>query len=96
MNLNILAAATLTPASPIAAASAQCVDCDMYPDRDRRSGGALTPADKMRLVRAYGGAPVSSGPAETLAGARDQVMQESNATLTSLKRHASRRNNSAH
>jgi len=30
----------------------------MYPDRDVLNGGALTPAGRMGLVRAYGAAPV--------------------------------------
>lgn len=64
----------------------------MYPDRDHLNGGALTPAGKMGLQRAGGAASVSSGPNEALAGMRDQVMQESDATVTRLKKHAPRRN----
>jgi hypothetical protein len=32
----------------------------MYPNRDVLNGGALTPAGRMGLVRAYGAAPVYS------------------------------------
>jgi len=34
----------------------------MYPDRDVLNGGALTPAGRMGLVRAYGAAPVYPAP----------------------------------
>lgn len=34
----------------------------MYPNRDVLNGGALTPAGRMGLVRAYGAAPVYPGP----------------------------------
>ena len=33
----------------------------MYPNRDVLNGGALTPAGRMGLVRAYGAAPVYPG-----------------------------------
>jgi hypothetical protein len=34
----------------------------MHPERDVLNGGALTPAGRMGLVRAYGAAPVYSAP----------------------------------
>jgi hypothetical protein len=74
MKLNILAVATLALTASVQAASAQCVDCALYPDRDHLNGGVLTPAGKMGLQRAYGAAAPSK-PTDGLAGVRDQYLQ---------------------
>ncbi len=38
----------------------------LYPDRDVLNGGALTPAGRLGLMRAYGAAPVYPAPGYTL------------------------------
>jgi len=58
MGTKTLAAAALGLAMLTSQASAQCVDCAIYPNRDYLNGGVETPAAKMGLEHAGGGAPV--------------------------------------
>jgi hypothetical protein len=47
MNYKTLVAASLMSIALTSAASAQCLDCAQYPDRDVLNHGAPTPASKM-------------------------------------------------
>jgi hypothetical protein len=47
MNYKILVAASLMSVALTSAASAQCVECAIHPDRDVLNNGAPTPASKM-------------------------------------------------
>jgi hypothetical protein len=58
----MLAAASLTSIALTYGASAQCVECAMYPDRDALNGGAPTAASKMGLS-VYGAAPRATAAA---------------------------------
>ena len=51
----VIAAASLATIASTSYASAQCMQCAMYPDRDPLNGGAETPYGKMnRLAREKG------------------------------------------
>ena len=52
MNYKTLVAASLMSIALTSAASAQCVECAIYPDRDSLNKGAPTPASKMMAAGA--------------------------------------------
>jgi hypothetical protein len=56
MNYKILVAASLMSIALTSHASAQCVACAMYPDRDNLNNNAQTPAGKSGLVQPNGAA----------------------------------------
>ena len=92
MNLKILTltAAFVTSSAllvPTVQASAQCLECAAHPERDPLNGGALTPAGKMGLVNAHGAASNSNGASGSLAAARNQYLDASNAQAASPKKH---------
>jgi hypothetical protein len=90
MNLKILslaAAATFALLAPTCQASAQCLECAMHPERDPLNGGQLTPAGKMGLVNAHGAASTSNGTSGSLAAARNQYLDASDAQAAGPKKH---------
>lgn len=86
MNLKILAATAIALMAPTYEASAQCISCAMYPDRDSLNGGAITPAGRSGLVGAYGAASASNRPSEALASVRDQNLGVSDEQVARLKK----------
>ncbi len=91
MNLKILslaAVAAVALLAPSYQASAQCLECAAHPERDPLNGGQLTPAGKMGLVNAHGAASTSNGTSGSLAAARDQYLDASDAQAASPKKHA--------
>jgi hypothetical protein len=62
MNYKILVAASLMSIALTSAASAQCVDCALHPDRDVLNKGAQTPAT--RMVQPGGAAGASTANSE--------------------------------
>ncbi|MGY4305220.1 hypothetical protein ACVIJ6_002463 [Bradyrhizobium sp. USDA 4369] len=92
MNVRTLATASFALLASTLGASAQCVDCAMYPDRDHLNGGEITPAGKMGLQRAYGAVLISNGPSEAIAGVPDQDQRASgtNGKHASHRHHPSR------
>jgi hypothetical protein len=55
-------------------ASAQCLECAMYPDRDPLNGGAQTPAAKMGLVQPHGAAAANNAsPSASLSNSRAEM-----------------------
>jgi hypothetical protein len=69
-----LVAASLALLISTSYASAQCVDCAMYPERDPLNNGAQTPASKMGLIGPGGAARANA--ANNASGARAQYMQQ--------------------
>ncbi|WGD52353.1 hypothetical protein QA641_44375 [Bradyrhizobium sp. CB1650] len=68
-----LVAASLMSISLTSFASAQCVDCAMYPDRDALNKNAQTPAGKSGLIGPGGaaGSPNSAGSANAMGNANN-------------------------
>jgi hypothetical protein len=60
MNYKALIAASLMSIAVTSAASAQCVSCALYPDRDYLNDGAPTPASKMTRPGSTAGASTGS------------------------------------
>jgi|APCry1669192522_1035417.scaffolds.fasta_scaffold05085_2 hypothetical protein len=76
----ILAAAALGLTMLTSQASAQCVDCAMFPNRDHLNNGTETPASKMGLEYSGGGAPVGgygNRGANAAMESQNQVTQRS-------------------
>lgn len=67
INYKTLVAASLMSMSLTSYASAQCVDCAIYPDRDALNKNEQTPAGSMGLTRPGGaaGSPNAANPSAT-------------------------------
>jgi hypothetical protein len=90
MNLKILSVAAVAATAllaPTYQASAQCLECAAHPERDPLNGGQLTPAGKMGLVNAHGAASTSNGTSGSLAAARNQYLDASDAQAATPKKH---------
>ena len=82
MNYKTLVAASLMSIALTSAASAQCVECALFPDRDSLNKGAPTPASKMMAAGANTANSENNARAEAgVAGTRHRHYRDANASI---------------